>query len=76
MKEFREWLDENRGMATRLHTALGINATMISNAKHERILIPTSWMPTIHDLSKGRLSIEKMVRARNKASKRKLPAYS
>lgn len=70
MKEFHDWLNTNRGMATKLRKELGINATMISNAKHGRILIPTGWMEAIEAMSKGRITIAKMVKARNRASKR------
>jgi DNA-binding transcriptional regulator YdaS (Cro superfamily) len=70
MQKFHDWLNANRGMATRLHRKLGINATMISNAKHGRILIPTSWMQTIESMSKGKITIREMVISRNAASKR------
>ena len=61
MNKFKTWLDDNHGMATVLAQSLSINRTNITNAKRGRLLMPTGWMPTIVDLSKGVLTFADLV---------------
>lgn len=61
MKELKDWLTSNRGMATRLRLKLGINATNISNWSNGHKPIPWTHMPTIAALSKGKVPLKKML---------------
>lgn len=60
MKKFTTWLDKNPGMATTLHTKLGINATNVSNVKACKKPIPWSWFSAIVDLSGGRFTKDEL----------------
>lgn len=57
MTKFAQWLEANRGMATNLRHALNVNATTISNVKQGRRRMPPYWMPIVHRLSQGKLSL-------------------
>lgn len=75
MQKFSAWLDENRGMASRIAKTLGISPTNISNARTGHLLMPTGWMPTIVKLSRRKLSYKTLVDERemhrlNKARQR------
>ena len=75
MKKFREWLDKTPGLATQLRQTIetnvghSVNATCVSNVKHERRLMPTSWMPTVVKMSKGFLSSDYLVHERNRVER-------
>lgn len=70
LESFREWLDAERGRATLLRKHLGINATMISNAKHGRILMPERWFETIEKVSKKKVTLRELHSHRINASLR------
>lgn len=57
MTKFAQWLEANRGMAKQLQLALNVNATTISNVKTGRRRMPPYWMPVIHKMSKGKLTL-------------------
>lgn len=65
MTNFKTWLDAERGRATTLQQKLGVNATTISNVKHERRLMPTRWMKIIVRMSKNTLGYEQLVLRRD-----------
>jgi DNA-binding transcriptional regulator YdaS (Cro superfamily) len=64
MQKFRKWLDKNPGQATQLRKKLGINATNVSNVKHERRALPAKWIPVIVELSSGKFTHEELLRWR------------
>lgn len=64
MTNFKTWLDAERGRATILQKKLGVNATTVSNVKHERRLMPTRWMKSIVKMAKNSLTYEQLVLAR------------
>jgi len=64
MQNFSNWLSSNRGMASHLARALGISPTNVTNVCTGRLLMPTSWMPTIVKLSKRKLSYATLVKER------------
>ena len=76
MKKFRDWLNSEMGLATRLTEALTkelghtVNATCISNVKSEKRLMPCGWMPTVHKLSGKEITVEYLVVERNKLKKK------
>lgn len=57
MTKFTQWLEANRGMAAQLRRILNVNATTVSNVKQGRRPMPPYWMPIVHRLSKGKLSL-------------------
>lgn len=61
MTKFHEWLEANRGMAAKLQAALKVNATSISNVKHGRRRMPPYWMPVVHNLSRGKLTLDTLL---------------
>lgn len=65
MTNFKTWLDTERGRATTLQKKLGVNATTISNVKHERRLMPTRWMKIIVRMAKNTLTYEQLVLRRD-----------
>jgi hypothetical protein len=72
MHKFRNWLNSNPGMANQLLKDLPkaikrtVNATCVSNVKHERRLMPPLWMPTVARLSDGVITMEYLVTERNR----------
>jgi len=64
MQTFSNWLSSNRGTASNLARTLGISPTNITNVRTGRLLMPTSWMPTIVKLSKRKLSYATLVQER------------
>lgn len=70
MNKFETWLEKNPGEATKLRKALDVNATCVSNVKHERRPMPTRWMPLVVSSSGGKLTTEELVRFRNRVAKK------
>lgn len=61
MTEFKNWLNNHPGMATRLRKKLDLNATNISNWKHGRKPIPWAHMRKIANMSKGEVSLKQLM---------------
>lgn len=64
MNKFSLWLESNPGMATRLHTALDVNATNVSNWRHGRKPIPWKHMPAIAKMSRGKVPLKELMSER------------
>jgi hypothetical protein len=64
MQIFKEWLNNNPGMAKRLGERIKVAPATISNVKHGRKPMPTRWIPVVVDLSDKQISYEQLVTAK------------
>lgn len=70
MNKFHTWLEKNPGAATKIRASLNVNATCVSNVKHERRPMPTRWMPVVIKETGGKLTADYLLGLRNKVIKK------
>lgn len=61
MTKFKDWLDNHKGMATKLKNELGVGSAVVSNVKHSRAKLPTGWISAIVKLSQQKLTHKDLV---------------